>query len=73
MTVSNGINLEGFGNTGEQSGSNTIDAGYSPANGGSFPAAKDMSAQGNAGLNQEGSYDKGIRGESKGAEFSDKM
>lgn len=55
MTISNGINLEGFGNTGEQSGSNTIDAQYSPANGGSFPAAKDMSTQGNAGLNQEGS------------------
>jgi hypothetical protein len=29
---------------------------YAPANG-SFPAAQDMSSQGNAGLNQEGSSD----------------
>lgn len=49
MTTSNGINLEGFSNTGEQSGSNTIDANYSPATG-SFPAAADKSSQGNAGL-----------------------
>ena len=49
MEISNGINLEGFGNTGEQSGSNTVDAKYSPATG-SFPAASDKSAQGNAGL-----------------------
>lgn len=49
MTTSNGINLEGFSNTGEQSGSNTIDAKYSPATG-SFPAAQDKSSQGNAGL-----------------------
>ena len=55
MTISNGINMEGFGNTGEQSGSNTIDGKYSPANGGSFPKAQDMSTQKNAGLNQEGS------------------
>ena len=53
MTTSNGINLEGFGNTGEQSGSNTIDGNYSPANGGSFPAS-DKSAQGNAGLGKNG-------------------
>mgnify|MGYP003333112665 CR=1 FL=1 len=51
--ISNGINLEGFGNTGEQSGSNTIDGKYSPATGGSFPAA-DKSAQGNAGLGKNG-------------------
>ena len=56
MTTSNGINLEGFGNTGEQSGSNTIDANYSPASGFnvgaglSWPAAQDKSSQGNAGL-----------------------
>ena len=49
MTTSNGINLEGFSNTGEQSGSNTIDAKYSPATG-SFPTAADKSSQGNAGL-----------------------
>lgn len=54
MTTSNGVNLEGFGNTGEQSGTNTIDGAYSPAMG-SFPKAADMSTQGNVGLNQEGS------------------
>jgi hypothetical protein len=53
MTTSNGINLEGFSNTGEQSGSNNIDAKYSPATG-SFPAASDKSAQNGAGLNNGG-------------------
>jgi hypothetical protein len=54
MTTSNGVNLEGFGNTGEQSGpSNTIDGNYSPATG-SFPAAGDKSTQGNAGLGKNG-------------------
>jgi hypothetical protein len=53
MTTSNGINLEGFSNTGEQSGSNNIDGNYSPANG-SFPAAGDKSTQGNAGLGKNG-------------------
>ena len=48
MTTSNGINLEGFGNT-MPAGKNTVDANYSPATG-SFPAASDKSAQGNAGL-----------------------
>jgi len=50
--ISNGINLEGFGNT-VPAGSNTIDGKYSPATGGSFPAA-DKSAQGNAGLGKNG-------------------
>jgi hypothetical protein len=53
MTTSNGVNLEGFGNTGEQSGSNTIDAKYSPATGGAFPSA-DKSSQDGAGLNNGG-------------------
>lgn len=53
MTTSNGINLEGFSNTGEQSGSNNINAGYSPATG-SFPAAGDKSTQGNSGLGKNG-------------------
>ena len=53
MTTSNGINLEGFSNTGEQSGSNTVDANYSPATG-SFPGAGDKSSQGNAGLGKNG-------------------
>jgi hypothetical protein len=52
-TSSNGINLEGFDNT-NLGMKNNIDANYSPATG-SFPSAADKSAQGNAGLNQEGS------------------
>jgi len=52
--MTNGINLTGFNETGEQSGSNNIDAGYA-ANPGSAFASKDMSSQGNAGLNGEGS------------------
>jgi hypothetical protein len=52
--MTDGINLTGFNETGEQSGSNNIDAGYA-ANPGAAFASKDMSTQGNAGLNQEGS------------------
>ena len=59
----NGINTDGFANTGEQSGSNSIDAKYAPNPASAFPA-KDMSTQGNAGLNAEGSYDMGNRKES---------
>lgn len=43
-----GINTDGFANTGEQSGSNTIDAAYAPNPGSAFPA-QDMSQQGPAG------------------------
>jgi len=43
-----GINTDGFANTGEQSGSNTIDAAYAPNPASAFPA-KDMSQQGPAG------------------------
>ena len=53
--MSDGNNLTGFNETGEQSGSNTLDlnpTGQAPAS--AFPAS-DVSAQGNAGLNQEGS------------------
>jgi hypothetical protein len=39
-----GINTDGFANTGEQSGSNNIDAKYSPNTGSAFPA-KDVSNQ----------------------------
>jgi len=44
-----GINTDGFANTGEQSGSNTINGGYSPNPGSAFPAT-DKSSQGEAGL-----------------------
>ena len=54
--MTDGINLTGFNEVGELTGAHPIDASgdYSPATG-SFPAASDVSAQGNAGLNQEGS------------------
>ena len=53
--MTDGINLTGFAET-NPSATNSINASgsYSPADG-SFPAASDVSAQGNAGLNQEGS------------------
>jgi hypothetical protein len=44
----NGINTDGFANTGEQSGSNNIDGAYASNPGSAFPA-KDMSQQGPAG------------------------
>lgn len=54
MTESNGINLDGFGNT-RPAGTNSINASgeYSPATG-SFPSAGDKSSQGNAGLGKNG-------------------
>ena len=42
-----GINTDGFANTGEQSGSNTIDAAYAPNTGSAFPA-QDVSNQASA-------------------------
>ena len=53
--MTDGINLTGFAET-NPAGTNGINASgaYSPADG-SFPASQDMSSQGNAGLNQEGS------------------
>ena len=52
--MTDGINLTGFNETGEQTGSNTIDAGYASNPGAAF-SAQDVSTQGNAGLGQEGS------------------
>ena len=53
--MTDGINLTGFAET-NLGATNSINAtrDYAPADG-SFPAAQDMSSQGNAGLNQEGS------------------
>ena len=51
-TPSNGINLEGFGNT-NPAIVTQIDAAYSPATG-SFPSAGDKSTQGNSGLGKNG-------------------
>jgi len=54
--MTDGINLDGFSANRNPAGTNDINASgdYSPATG-SFPAAQDMSSQGNAGLNGEGS------------------
>jgi len=54
--MTDGINLDGFSANRNPAGTNDINASgaYSPADG-SFPAASDVSAQGNAGLNREGS------------------
>ena len=54
--MTDGINLTGFDEVNELTGPHSIDitGDYTPATG-SFPAAQDMSSQGNAGLNQEGS------------------
>ena len=57
-----GINTDGFANT-KPGASNSLDGAYAPNPGSAFPA-KDMSTQGNAGLNAEGSYDMGNRKES---------
>jgi hypothetical protein len=48
-----GINTDGFANTGEQSGSNTIDGAYAPNPGTAIPAV-DKSSQDGAGLNAGG-------------------
>jgi hypothetical protein len=56
--MTDGINLDGFSANRHPAGTNDINATgeYSPATG-SFPAAQDVSTQGNAGFNAEGSYD----------------
>lgn len=51
--MTNGINTDGFSATGEQSGSNNIDAKYSPNAGKAFPAT-DKSSQDGAGLGNNG-------------------
>ena len=51
--MSDGINMTGFNQTGEQSGSNNIDAKYAPNPKSAFPAT-DKSSQDGAGLNNGG-------------------
>lgn len=66
--MADGINLDGFTAPKINPTSPWPAASQSPASGGSFgaglswPAAQDMSTQGNAGFNAEGSYDTGTRG-----------
>lgn len=52
--MTDGLNLTGFNEVGEQSGSNNINLHLSDAPGTAF-ASSDMSTQGNAGLGKEGS------------------
>ena len=52
--MTDGINLDGFTTQREAGRDNAINGDYSPSNVSAFPAS-DVSAQGNAGLNQEGS------------------
>jgi hypothetical protein len=72
--MTDGLNLDGFTANRKPAGTNGINASgaYSPATG-SFPAAQDKSSQGNAGLNQEGSYDTGTRAESNAYPESENM
>lgn len=51
--MSDGLNLDGFA-TVKPSATNNINGNYSDNTGSAFPST-DMSSQGNAGLNQEGS------------------
>ena len=61
--MTDGINLDGFTANRHPAGTNSINetGTWSPASGGDFgaglswPAAQDMSSQGDAGLGQEGS------------------
>jgi hypothetical protein len=52
--MTDGLNLDGFTANRKPAGQNTIDAGYAANPNSAFPAS-DVSTQGNAGLNQEGS------------------
>jgi len=52
--MTDGINLDGFTANRHPAGTNDINAHYSDNTGSAF-ASSDMSSQGNAGLNREGS------------------
>lgn len=70
--MANGIFESGFDNT-APAGQNNLDlnpTGQAPA--AAFPA-KDMSTQGNAGFNAEGSYDMGNRAETNAYPESENM
>lgn len=69
--MTDGLNLTGF-NEVKPAGTNNINAHYSDNTGSAF-AASDVSTQGNAGLNAEGSYDKGNRAETNAYPESENM
>jgi hypothetical protein len=70
--MTDGLNLDGFTANRKPAGQNTIDAGYAANPGSAFPAS-DVSTQGNAGFNAEGSYDTGTRAESNAYPESENM
>lgn len=70
--MSDGINTNGFSQTKPVGSSPWATESYTQAPAAAFPA-KDMSTQGNAGLNAEGSYDMGNRAESNAYPESENM
>ena len=69
--MTNGINTDGFAQTNPPA-TNNIDGKYSPNPKSAFPA-KDVSTQGKAGFNAEGSYDNGTSAESNAYPESENM
>jgi hypothetical protein len=69
--MSDGLNLNGFA-TVKPAGTNSVNAHYSDNTGSAFPA-KDVSTQGNAGFNAEGSYEMGNRAETNAYPESENM
>ena len=77
--MSEGQNLDGFNNTKPAGTTPWPAASQSPASGGDFgaglswPSANDVSTQGNAGFNAEGSYESGNRAETNAYPESENM
>ena len=70
--MTNGINTDGFSQTKPSGPSPWAPEFYTEAPAAAFPA-KDVSTQGNAGFNAEGSYDMGNRAESNAYPESENM
>lgn len=70
--MADGINLDGFTGPKVNPSSPWPTEQYTEAPAAAFPA-KDMSTQGNAGFNAEGSYDMGNRAESNAYPESENM
>ena len=68
--MSDGLNLDGFATTKPGATNNVAPQQYASAPGAAFPA-KDVSTQGKAGFNAEGSYD--TAGESNAYPESENM
>ena len=78
--MTDGLNLDGFSANRKPAGTTPWPAAsQSPASGGDFgaglswPAANDVSTQGNAGFNAEGSYESGNRAETNAYPESENM